>query len=213
MTHLPTTQNQGGSQPPWLTTLAVAVASGLWLSLGPVPEALIFDRSAIAGGEWWRLLSGHWVHSDGRHALWDIAALALVGALVESSGRRRLALAAVVGSLSVAAAIWWQLPELERYCGLSGMLNSLFIIALGDLWQRGRQPVVLAAAVLLGAKLLAELAAGQSVLIDPLWPGIPLAHFAGLLGGLAFLGGDRIYRRQRNHRFSRDDTPVHSTKP
>jgi rhomboid family GlyGly-CTERM serine protease len=213
MSQLAMVQNRGGHQLPWLTVLAVTVASGLWLSLEPVPEALIFDRSAIAGGEWWRLLSGHWVHSDGRHALWDIAALALVGGLVESSGRSRLALAAVVGSLSVAAAIWWQLPELERYCGLSGMLNSLFVIALGDLWQRGRQPVVLAAAVLLGAKLLAELAAGQSVLIDPLWPGVPLAHLAGLLGGLAFLGGERVYRHQRNHRFSRDDTPVHSTKP
>lgn len=206
-------QNRGGRQPPWLTVIAVAVASGLWVRLGPVPDALVFDRSAIAGGEWWRLLSGHWVHSDGRHALWDIAALALVGTLVETSGRHRLALAAVVGSLSVAGALWWQLPELERYCGLSGMLNGLFVIALADLWPRGRQPVVLAAAVLLGAKLLAELAAGQSVLIDPLWPGVPQAHLAGLLAGLAFLGGDKAYRQLRNHRFSRDDPPVHSTKP
>jgi hypothetical protein len=83
--------DRGGRQRPWLTALAVAVASGLWLSLGPVPEALVFDRSAIAAGEWWRLLSGHWVHSDDRHALWDIAALALVGSLVEGNGRGRLA--------------------------------------------------------------------------------------------------------------------------
>ena len=194
--------NRGGRQPPWLTVVAVAVASGLWLSLGPVPEALVFDRSAIAGGEWWRLLSGHWVHSDGRHALWDIAALALVGGLVESSGRRRLALAAGIGSLSVAAALWWQLPELERYCGLSGMLNSLFVIALADLWQRGRQLVVLAAALLLGAKLLAELVAGQSVLIDLLWPGVPLAHLAGLLGGLAFLAGESLLLLPRSQHAS-----------
>jgi rhomboid family GlyGly-CTERM serine protease len=213
MSQLAIVQNRGGRQPPWLTVVAVAVASGLWLSLGPVPDALIFDRSAIAGGEWWRLLSGHWVHSDGRHALWDIAALALVGGLVETGGRRRLALAAVVGSLWVSAALWWQLPELERYCGLSGMLNTLFVIALADLWQRGHQPVVVAAALLLSAKLLAELAAGQSVLIDPLWPGVPLAHLAGLLGGLAFLAGDRAYHQLRNHRFSRDDSPVDSTKP
>jgi rhomboid family GlyGly-CTERM serine protease len=192
MSQLLLAQNLSGRRPPWLTALAVAVASGLWLSLGSVPQALVFDRSAIAGGEWWRLLTGHWVHSDGRHALWDIAALALVGALVEGAGRRRLAFAATVGSLSVSAILWWQLPELERYCGLSGMLNGLFVIALADLWQRDRQPVVLAAAVLLGAKLLAELAAGRSVLIDPLWPGVPLAHLAGLLGGLIFLGGERL---------------------
>lgn len=206
-------QHRGGRQPPWLTAIAVAVASGLWLSLGPVPEALIFDRSAIADGEWWRLLSGHWVHSDGHHALWDITALALLGGLLEPGGRRRLALAAVVGSLCVAAVLWWQLPELERYCGLSGMLNSLFVIALADLCQRGRQPVVAAAALLLGLKLLAELTAGQSVLIDTLWPGVPQAHLAGLLSGLALLGGEEIYRRLQMHRFSRGNTSMYSTKP
>lgn len=205
--------HRDGRQPPWLTAVAVAVASALWLSLGPVPEALIFDRSAIADGEWWRLLSGHWVHSDGRHALWDIAALALVGGLVETGGRRRLALATVVGSFSVAAVLWWQLPQLERYCGLSGMLNSLFVIALADLWQRGRQQLVMVAALLLGAKLLAELVAGQSVLVDPLWPGVPLAHLAGTLGGLTFLGGECAYRHLRIHRFTRGDSSVYPTKP
>lgn len=198
MSQLALIQHRGGRQPPWLTAVAVALASGLWLGLGAVPEALVFDRSAIAGGEWWRLLSGHWVHSDGKHALWNIAALALVGFLIEKVGQLRLALAAMIGSLSVAAAIWWQLPELEHYCGLSGMLNSLFVLALADLWQRNRQPLVLVAATLLGAKLLAELAVGQSVLIAPQWPGVPLAHLAGLLGGLAFLAGEKLLQKIRS---------------
>jgi rhomboid family GlyGly-CTERM serine protease len=172
---------------PWLTGLAAAAAAGLWLLLGPVPEALVFDRAAIAGGEIWRLVTGHLVHSDGRHALWDIGALALIGCLMEEKGPRRLALAAGAGILAVDAGLWWGLPGLERYCGLSGMLNALFVVALADLWRRHRHPVFPLAALILGAKLLAEAVAGQSLVLDTEWPAVPLAHVAGCLGGLAFL--------------------------
>jgi rhomboid family GlyGly-CTERM serine protease len=184
--------NHGSQELPWLTGLWVAVASGLWLLMGPVPETLVFDRVAIANGEWWRLVTGHWVHSDGPHALWDIAALALIGGLLEGRGKRRLAIAASVGIVAVDACIWWWLPDLERYCGLSGMLNTLFIIALADLWQLYRHPVFPAAMLLLGGKLIAEMAAGQSVLVNPSWPGVPMAHVAGCLGGVVFWGIEQL---------------------
>jgi rhomboid family GlyGly-CTERM serine protease len=177
--------DRGGLGLPRFTGLAVAVAAGLWLLLGPVPEALVFDRAAIGGGEVWRLVTGHLVHSDGRHALWDIGALALIGCLMEN--QRRLALVAGAGILAVDAGLWWGLPGLEQYCGLSGILNTLFIVALADLWRRHRHPVFPFAALALGIKLLAEAAAGQSLVLDTLWPAVPLAHVAGCLGGLAFL--------------------------
>lgn len=191
MSARPRSMPPGSPRLPWFTGLAVAMAVGLWLGLGPVPESLVFDRLAIAHGEWWRLATGHWVHCDGQHALWDIAALALVGSLVEGGGRRRMLLAAAVGIAAVDAAIWWCLPALERYCGLSGVLNTLFVLALADLWRRSRSPVVPLAALLLGGKLTAEIALGQSVLLDSLWPAVPGAHVAGCLAGLAVLGLER----------------------
>ncbi len=200
MNRLPSANVQDGRPLPWLTGLAVAIAAGLWLTQGPVPEALVFDRLAIADGEWWRLFTGHWVHSDGEHAFWDIAALAVAGALVEGGGRWRLALAAVAGGLAVDATIWWWLPELQRYCGLSGLLHALFALALADLWQRTRQPVVLAVGAILAGKLLLELVAGRSLLLDPSWPGVPLAHLAGLAGGLLCIGGRWPWRTPGDRR-------------
>lgn len=172
---------------PWVTILSVLLTGGLWLALGPAPEPLVFDRAAIAGGEVWRLITGHLVHCDGRHALWDIGALALIGWLLENQGRGRMALAVGAGILAVDATLWWGMPELERYCGLSGMLNALFVVALADLWWLYRHPIFPLTGLLLGLKLLVEMKTGQTVLVDTLWPGVPPAHVAGCLGGLMVL--------------------------
>ncbi len=194
MNRKPSPECHGSAALPWLTGLVAVIAAGLWLLLGPAPEALVFDRSAIADGELWRLVTGHLVHSDGTHALWDIGALALIGYLMAGQGWRREAIAFGVGVLAVNLGLWWGLPGLERYCGLSGVLNTLMVVALADLWRRFRQPVFPAVGLLLTLKLGVEMAMGQSVLIEPDWPGVPLAHVAGCLGGLAFLMVDRARR-------------------
>lgn len=172
---------------PWFTILSVLLTGGLWFALGPAPESLVFDRVAIAEGEGWRLVTGHLVHCDGRHALWDIGALALIGWLMEHQGRWRMAQVVGAGLLAVDATLWWGIPELERYCGLSGMLNAIFVVALADLWRLHRHPVFPLTGLLLGLKLAVEMEAGQTVLVDTLWPGVPPAHVAGCLGGLMVL--------------------------
>lgn len=183
----------GAFRLPWLTGLLVLLATGLWLLLGPAPEALVYHRAALAQGEWWRgewwrWITGHLVHSDGAHALWDIAALALIGPIVERQGRLRLALATGAGIIAVGLGLGWFLPQLERYCGLSGVLNTLFVVALADLWRIRRHPVVSLVALGLAAKLALETLAGQSLFVQTQWPSVPQAHVAGCLGGLAFLG-------------------------
>lgn len=175
------------------------LTAGLWLLLGPAPPALVYDRVAIAQGEWWRLVTGHLVHSDAEHALWDIIALALIGWVMESQGRDRVLLAALAGMLAVNMGLWWWLPELERYCGLSGMLNTLFVIALNDLWAEHRHPLIPLVAVGLAIKLATESMARQSLFVHTLWPSVPEVHVAGCLGGLAFLGLERLIQLYRRH--------------
>lgn len=177
---------------PWLTGLAVLAAAGLWLILGPAPPSLVYDRAAIIQGEWWRLLTGHLVHSNAEHALWDIAALALIGWVMERQGRLRMTLAVLSGMVAVSAGLWWGLPGLERYCGLSGMLNTLFVIALADLWTVRRHPVIPLIAIGLLLKLAAEITARHSLFVQTLWPSVPEAHLAGCLGALAILGAEQF---------------------
>jgi len=89
---------RGGPTPPWRTLFLTGLALALYLLAGPAPEAWVYDRMAIADGELWRLMTGHLVHADGSHALWDIAALALLGAIASHSAN------AVAWSLPISRA-------------------------------------------------------------------------------------------------------------
>lgn len=196
MTALSRISGQGCATLPWLSAVMAMLAAGLWAALGPAAPELVFDRSAIAAGEIWRLVTGHLVHGDARHAMWDIGALAIIGCAMEERGRRRILAAAAAGIVVVDAWLWWFLPELERYCGLSGMLNALFVVALADLWQACRHPAVPLVALLLLAKLAAEISSGVSLVVTTAWPSLPEAHLAGCLGGLCLVLEDLVPRRR-----------------
>lgn len=173
----------GKSGRPWLTFGLVAMAAGLGWVFGAAPEQLTYDRETIAAGEIWRLLTRHFVHSDLNHLAWNAAALLLIGSLLEGFGRRQMGAAIVVGVASVDLALWFGMPDLEQYCGLSGMLNALLVVTLAEGWRRTRHPLFAGAALVSFLKLVVEASIGQGMLVQTAWPSVPMAHVAGFLGG------------------------------
>jgi rhomboid family GlyGly-CTERM serine protease len=169
---------------PWRATGLAITAIALYLVLGAAPGDWVFDREAIAAGEWWRLITGHWVHGDLQHATWDIAALVLFGMLFEARLQSRLPLVLLVASIGVDAWLWWGVPTLRYYCGLSGILNGLLILGLMQLWRDERHPLALLTAVGAALKIVLEMSTGQALLTETAWPSVPTAHAAGLLCGL-----------------------------
>src|ERR1700721_3485005 len=64
----------------WIWLLLILLALGLVLGLGDsVSQLLRYDRSAIAAGGWWRLLTAHIVHLDVHHLLLNELGLGLMG--------------------------------------------------------------------------------------------------------------------------------------
>jgi rhomboid family GlyGly-CTERM serine protease len=175
---------RGGLLLPWRTFLLASLALASYLFLGAAPKAWIFDRTAVAQGEWWRLITGHWMHSDGTHAFWNIGALILLGTLLEKQLQGRLVLALVIGTLGVNLWLWWGDGTLRYYCGLSGILNSLLAVGLVQLWYDLRQPLVWLIGLGAIAKIMVEISAGQALLTETAWPSVPEAHAAGFLSGL-----------------------------
>ena len=171
---------------PWRTLLLCTIATAIFLALGPAPEGWVYDRTAIAEGEWWRLLSGHWVHSDRGHAVWNIAALLVSGLIFERSLRWRLPLALLLATAGVDTWLWWGEPALQRYCGLSGILNGLIAAGLVQLWRDVRHPVVILTACGVAAKIIVETASGQALITQTAWPSVPATHAVGFLSGLLY---------------------------
>lgn len=162
--------------------LALILLSAL-LGGDSLTVSLRYDRSSIAAGEWWRLLTGQFVHLDAGHALANAAGAVLVWALV--GAMHRAAAWAIIGlaaALATAAGLWWGAPEVRWYVGASGWLHGL--LAAGA-WTMAKSPgdrlgrLVL---LVLVSKLLWEQVAGPlssessgAVIVD--------AHSYGALGG------------------------------
>jgi rhomboid family GlyGly-CTERM serine protease len=169
---------------PWRTLLLTLAALALYIGAGPAPDRLVLDREAVAAGEWWRLTTGHWVHSDPGHALWNITAFTFLGALFEGRLGWRMVAALALGMVSVSLWFLVGLSDLSRYCGLSGILNALLATGLVAMWRDTRDPLV----VLVGAgailKIAVESMLGKAVFSSTAWASVPTAHAAGFIAGL-----------------------------
>jgi rhomboid family GlyGly-CTERM serine protease len=178
-------QRHGGYTLPWRTFILVALALSLFVLGGPASQALVFDREAILHGELWRLLTGHWVHGDTEHLFWNVMALGILGAMVElTPGQMKLGTALLGGTALVDVWLWWFMPGLDFYCGLSGILNTLLFLVLIDGWRRTGSTVF--PLVLLGAtaKIAVETTWATALFTHTAWPAVPPAHLAGALAGV-----------------------------
>jgi rhomboid family GlyGly-CTERM serine protease len=173
-------------QLPWRTLLLVSIAIIVYCLAGAAPEAWVYDRASVASGEWWRLLSGHWVHSDFEHGLWDITALAILGMLFEAELGSDFFGTLAAGMIGVS--LWLNSGDtwLDYYCGLSGILNALLAAGLMRLWREHAHPAIVLTAGLYLIKICAELLGGRMLLTDLAWQGVPQAHVAGLLSGMLY---------------------------
>ena len=100
-------------------------------------EWLRFDRAAIAGGQVWRLVTGHFVHLGWSHTVMNVAGLALIWLLV--GGFFSIGHWLLVGLVSIAIidlGLWFLETQLDWYVGLSGLLHG--ILAAGAVQGAGK---------------------------------------------------------------------------
>ena len=104
------------------------LATGLWLLPDFLQAQLDYFRPAIEQGQWWRLVSGHLLHTNGWHLAMNLAALWLLAALHGHYFRPLCHLVMVLLlAISCSLLLYATQPELKRYVGLSGLLHGLFL--------------------------------------------------------------------------------------
>lgn len=181
------TNNYQSNPKPWLTISLCVGSLLLFPVLGAAPEALVYNRQALAQGEIWRLLTGHFVHCDFAHLGWNLAALLILGGLLEQRLGPKLLGVVTISCLGVSGWLWFVKTDLLLYCGLSGMLNGLLAVLLATLWQESRHPALPLVAVGVLLKIIIEAASGQAIFTHLSWAGVPGAHGAGLAAGVLYL--------------------------
>ena len=168
------------------------------LAFAPARHAwFLLDRSALRGGEVWRLWSGHWAHFSGSHLLWNLVVLVAAGAWLE---RLRPGLL-LRHTLFAAPLIGWALmacePGLETYGGLSGLATGVVVLLGLHQLHEPRSPRLLWAAVLalVALKTTYDLTHADTLLVH--YGAAPvrtsrIAHAAGALIGAACYVKGRI---------------------
>lgn len=185
MAHLPIQYLKDYTTPLFLAiivTLIAAIGSDLenWLR---------FDRIAIFNGQFWRLLSAHFVHLNWSHLLMNLLGLVLIWALFGKTYNTKTWVAVFcVSCLGISGLLLAFNPELRWYVGLSGLLHTLFVLgSLKDIQQArwgGTWLLVAICLKLLYEQILgplpgSESTAGGRVIVD--------AHFYGaILGAVSF---------------------------
>jgi rhomboid family GlyGly-CTERM serine protease len=174
----------------WLPP-AVVMALLLLLGLGgePVRAALRYDAAAIGAGQWWRLLTGNFVHLGWWHLFLNEMGLAVLVLLCPERlswpvwARRILLL-----SLGMSTGLYFFVPTTAWYVGMSGVIHGLFVLGLGRQVLIGRDLIAAGCLAYLLGKIAWEMIAGVPVSDEAALGGSVLveSHLYGSLSAVVY---------------------------
>lgn len=192
--------------------IAIALGSALIAAVVATNEgwrdALLYRHAAIATGETWRLVTGHFVHVDAEHAALDITALLLIAWIFSHELTTRQQAAVVLsGIAAVDGVLWFGEPRLAWYAGLSGLLHAWFAAGAtcwaaaprrqGAASTGSRRPWGIALLLGLIVKLGLEMRGNAFWLAAPGFDVVTAAHRAGSVAGVLMGATIAVVRYRR----------------
>lgn len=163
--------------------------STLFFTIGAAPESLFFNQTAIINGEPWRLISAHFVHTDLEHLFWNVTAFLILSILIEQHNRTMLLVTLIAGIITIDYYLWFNTIGVINYAGISGVLNTMLVVALFQQWNTAHSlrilPVITYFACLI--KIFIELFAQQSIFTQINWQPLPEVHLLGFFVGTVII--------------------------
>ncbi|WP_349775408.1 rhombosortase [Vibrio intestinalis] len=170
----------------WQLIFSLLAVSAVCFALQFEPLASVANWQAdlIPQGQWLRILTGNFTHTNFNHLAMNLAALWIITFIFKPSVRSLLALLVFV-SLGVGIGILY--TNIQSYVGLSGTLHGLFAYyALREALQGRASSWLLVIGVV--AKVVWELVYGPSASTAELIQARVAieAHLCGVVSGLIF---------------------------
>lgn len=145
-------------------------------------------------GELWRAFTCHWAHWNFDHFLWSTGTFAVLAFMCERENRKQFLSCLALSALAIPLALWFLMPGLVSYGGLSGIDSALFMLIGVTLIRekaRERQWAWVAGCALLLTGFLAKVAfefyTDTTVFaqnVGDMRP-VPLAHIVGGVVGVS----------------------------
>ncbi len=107
-------------------------------------DALQFDRTALADGQLWRLVTCHLVHYSAGHFWIDLLPWVAIGLIYERRLGRLWPIATAAAMAAIGVGVWVGLPWMEYYRGWSGLDNTAMALAIWAAWGQTRASSTLA---------------------------------------------------------------------
>ncbi|MBI3171123.1 MAG: rhombosortase [Hydrocarboniphaga effusa] len=150
--------------------------------------ALRYDSVAIGAGQWWRLLSANFVHLGWWHLfLNELGLLVLVLLCPERLSWAVWARRVLLLGLGMSLGLYFFVPGIRWYVGMSGLIHGLFVLGLG---RQVMQKDLIAAGCLayLIGKIAWEMVSGVPVSDEAAIGGTVLveSHLYGALSALIY---------------------------
>lgn len=169
---------------PVAIVVGIVVLSVAVQCLSSAQRFLEFDRTAIGAGQWWRLLTGNFVHYDWLHLAANIGALAVLGWLGVIRSHRVL-LIVPLSAIAVGVAVYVWADGTATYRGISGVDSALLAWLLVTMAAQDRDPkaaVWISVLLLMGAKSIWEAATGQVLLPTSAPVGVEVVNITHVIG-------------------------------
>lgn len=195
-----TARNHGGSSLPWFPLLLAGAMCAIHFAGGAWAEALIFDRAQIEAGEIWRLVTGHLVHLNLQHLLWNAIAFVVLAAMArydEGISYARQAGIMLAGVAVIDIALYASPSPLSFYAGFSGVLNALWAVMIVEAWRQKKSLLIAGIGVLSLAKIGYEALTAKTLFFDTPWPAAFEGHAGGVLAGLLFVAAAHLWPKMK----------------
>lgn len=179
----------------WQPVLLLIVIMFVLQWLGPELFRLQMDQ--LKNNQWWRLLTGHWVHANWIHFSLNMTGFLLCQALTGVNWSFWQWLwRIVVLSMGISAGFYLLHPEINWYVGFSGVLFGLYVMAS---FSSLAQQVFMSSALLLlvGVKIILEQVSSVNISTSELI-GVPVlvdAHLYGVLLALLIVAIQMLVNR------------------
>ena len=169
---------------PWITLFLSALFMFIYVLGGDIFNILVFDRAAVSNGEFWRFFTGHMVHYNFEHLLWDLIAFVILGSVIELNNSKQLIPSLLISSIGVSFWLCFFEPIIMTYRGLSGALNGLLVVASMILWKKTESRMYFLVMLSTIGKICYEFTTNQTVFVSMSAHPMPISHLVGFISGL-----------------------------